>query len=110
MRAATNVSVAGGCHRPRLTLRYVVLGGLFAYVAARDPTTSWALLFRFLFASLPIHSGSHLCGPAGSKAVPTVGRCTAGIGPCRAGRADRLRSSLASAIQMELGPLLGVSA
>jgi len=62
MRAATNVSVAGGCHRPRLTLRYVVLGGLFAHVAARDPTTRWTLLFRFLFATLPIHGERRLAG------------------------------------------------
>ena len=62
MRAATNVSVAGGCHRPRLTLRYVVLGGLFAHVAARNPTKSWALLLRFLFARLPAHGERRLAG------------------------------------------------
>ena len=62
MRAATNVSVPGGCHRPRLTLRYVVLGDLFAHVAARDPATSWSLLLRFPFASLLIHGERRLAG------------------------------------------------
>ena len=62
MRAETIVSVAGGCHRPRLTLRYVVLGDLFAHVAARDPTTSWTLFCRFLFTGLPTHGEHRLAG------------------------------------------------